>query len=85
MGKEIITGLKFETHLYKSGIPVDKMKHMMGSYGPKAEVQSFTSAMDEAPKGMLARGSYTCKSKFVDDDKKEYFTWEWTLKIVKKD
>lgn len=56
---------------------------MMGSFPPKKELQSYTAPVEEAPHGMLARGTYTVKSKFIDDDKKEHEKWEWELKIKK--
>ena len=34
---------------------------MVGSYGPRAEEYEFLTPMEEAPKGMLARGSYNIK------------------------
>ena len=51
---------------------VDKHKHMVGSYGPKKELQSYITPSEDAPKGMVARGSYTIKSLFTDDDKNEH-------------
>ena len=36
---------------------------MVGSYGPRAEEYEFLTPMEEAPKGMLARGSYNIKSR----------------------
>ena len=56
---------------------------MVGSYGPKKEIQSYTTAMDQAPSGMMARGSYTVKSLFTDDDKHEHLKWEWKIEIKK--
>ena len=55
----------------------------MGSYGPKSEIQVCQTPWDEAPEGMLARGNYTVKSKFVDDDKKEYASFEWAIEVKK--
>jgi len=69
------------TYLYL--FVVDSTKYMVGSYGPKQEVQSYTTPVEEAPSGMLARGSYTVKSLFTDDDKHEHLKWEWTLEIKK--
>lgn len=37
---------------------VDSTTHMVGSYGPKGEEQSFVTPLDEAPSGMLMRGAY---------------------------
>ena len=58
---------------------------MVGSYGPKNDLQSYTTKREEAPSGMIARGTYTVKSLFTDDDKNEHLKWEWTLKIEKKE
>lgn len=52
---------------------------MLGSYGPKAESQSALTPLEEAPSGMLARGHYTVKSKFVDDDNNVHLEWEWLV------
>lgn len=56
---------------------------MVGSYGPKKEAHTFVTPYEDAPKGMLARGSYVTKSKFTDDDKNAILQWEWGLKITK--
>ncbi|XP_005097358.1 rho GDP-dissociation inhibitor 1 [Aplysia californica] len=82
--REIVSGLRYEHKVYRKGISVDKMKQMMGSYGPKTELQSFTTQTEDAPSGLLMRGDYKIKSRFVDDDQNEYVTWEWHL-AVKKD
>lgn len=39
-------------------ILVDSATHMLGSYGPKEVEQSSLTPVDEAPSGMIARGSY---------------------------
>lgn len=62
---------------------VDKTDYMVGSYGPRAEEYEFLTPMEEAPKGMLARGTYHNKSFFTDDDKHDHLTWEWNLSIKK--
>lgn len=56
---------------------------MVGSYGPKAEVHEFVSPVNEAPKGMMARGHYEIHSRFIDDDKTVYLDWEWNLDVNK--
>lgn len=65
-------------------ITVDKTDYMVGSYGPRAEEYEFLTPMEEAPKGMLARGSYNIKSRFTDDDKTDHLSWEWNLTIKKE-
>lgn len=63
---------------------VDKTDYMVGSYGPRpSEEYEFLTPMEEAPKGLIARGNYTIKSKFTDDDKHEHLSWEWILSIKK--
>jgi len=64
-------------------VVVDSRTDMVGSYGPKNELQSFTAKPEQAPSGMLARGTYTVKSLFTDDDKNEHLKWEWKLEIKK--
>lgn len=59
------------------------MTHMVGSFAPKTEIQSYTTAAEDAPSGMMARGSYTVHSLFTDDDKNEHLKWEWTFEIKK--
>ncbi|CAH1959290.1 unnamed protein product [Acanthoscelides obtectus] len=81
--REIVHGLKYVQKTSKLGITVDKMTHMVGSYAPKAEIQSYTTPAEDAPSGMMARGSYTVHSLFTDDDKNEHLKWEWTFEIKK--
>lgn len=63
---------------------VDKATFMVGSYGPRPEEYEFLTPAEEAPKGMLARGTYHNKSFFTDDDKHDHLTWEWNLSIKKE-
>lgn len=81
--REIVHGLKYVQKTYKLGLPVDKMTHMVGSYAPKAEMQSYTTPAEDAPSGLMARGSYTVQSLFTDDDKHEHLKWEWSFDIKK--
>lgn len=81
--REIVQGLKYCQRLFRSGVKVDKNDFMVGSYGPKKELQSYTTPLEEAPVGMLARGAYNIKSLFTDDDKNEHLKWEWKLEIKK--
>ncbi len=62
---------------------MSKNDYMLGSYGPKAEQQFAQTPPDEMPSGMLARGHYNVKSKFIDDDKQEHLAWEWSFDLKK--
>lgn len=42
-----------------------------------------TVAEEEAPSGMLYRGTYDALSKFMDDDHKEHLSFKWTFEIKK--
>lgn len=57
---------------------------MIGSYGPQREPHIKRFQMEQAPSGMMARGSYTVASKFLDDDGNVYLDWEWTFDIKKE-
>jgi len=80
---EIISGLRYHHVISRKQINVDKQQYMVGSYGPKAEPHTYVTPVDEAPKGMLARGDYKVKSKFLDDDKNIHLQWEWSFEIKK--
>jgi hypothetical protein len=47
------------------------------------EIQSYTTPAEDAPAGMMARGSYTVQSLFTDDDRHEHLKWEWSFEIKK--
>jgi len=81
--REIVTGLKYVQKTYRKGIQVDKMNHMVGSYGPQMEMYSFTTSPEEAPAGLLSRGHYTVKSVFTDDDDHVHLKWDWSFNIKK--
>uniref|UniRef100_A0A8C5R117 Rho GDP dissociation inhibitor beta n=1 Tax=Leptobrachium leishanense TaxID=445787 RepID=A0A8C5R117_9ANUR len=82
--REIVSGLKYVQHTYRTGVKVAKATFMVGSYGPRAEEYEFLTPTEEAPKGMLARGTYHNKSNFTDDDNHNHLTWDWNLSIRKE-
>jgi Rho GDP-dissociation inhibitor len=65
---------------------VGKDSTMIGSFAPKKDpyTMSFPKhGWEEAPKGMLARGTYKAKCQFVDDDKNSHLEFEYTFSIKK--
>ncbi|KJE97988.1 rho GDP dissociation inhibitor [Capsaspora owczarzaki ATCC 30864] len=80
---KLVAGLRYVQAVYRKGIKVDNSSVMVGSYGPNAEPYVYTSQVEEAPSGMLARGHYTVKSKFIDDDKVSHLDWQWSFDIAK--
>lgn len=84
VNKEIVSGLKYSQQSFRKGVRVDKSDYMVGSYGPRPDEEyEFVTTVEEAPKGILARGTYNIKSKFTDDDKHDHLSWEWCLSIKK--
>ena len=64
-------------------VPVNRSVFMVGSYPPRPEEQEFLSPVEEAPKGIMVRGSYHVKSHFTDDDKTNHLSWDWGLNLQK--
>lgn len=56
---------------------------MVGSYPPKKEIQFYLTPSEEAPAGLMARGTYSVASLFTDDDKHIHLKWDWTFEIKK--
>ena len=44
---------------------------------------SFIVYENQAPTGMIARGHYTAKTKFTDDDNVTHLMFEWSFDITK--
>jgi len=83
---EIVSGLKYVNTVYRKGIRVHKDEEMIGSFGPQEkphEVVFPRQGWEEAPSGMLARGTYNAKSQFIDDDKQNHLEYEYTFAIRK--
>ncbi|KAG0177641.1 hypothetical protein DFQ28_005536 [Apophysomyces sp. BC1034] len=80
---EVVSGLKYLHFVKRKGIRVDKTREMIGSYGPSPEPYDKKFDPEEAPSGMLARGHYEIKSKFVDDDDVTHMEWTWSFDIKK--
>ncbi|XP_071396107.1 rho GDP-dissociation inhibitor 1-like [Centroberyx affinis] len=83
VNREIVSGLKYVQQTFRKGVRIDKSDYMVGSYGPRQADYDFLTSLEEAPKGMLTRGTYNIKSKFTDDDKHDHLSWEWNLNIKK--
>ena len=83
---EIVSGLKYINNVYRKGVRVVKEDEMIGSFGPQSDPHVVVfprHGWDEAPSGMLARGTYTATSRFLDDDKQKHLEYEYSFKIGK--
>ncbi|KAF9362890.1 hypothetical protein BGX34_005297 [Mortierella sp. NVP85] len=66
----LVSGLKY--------MQVVKRKGIRGKY-----LDAMGFAIEEAPSGMIARGHYDVKSRFVDDDGTVHKEWSWSFDIKK--
>ncbi|CAK7345064.1 unnamed protein product [Dovyalis caffra] len=77
----IVSGLKYTNAVWKTGVKVDSSKEMIGTFSPQPEPYTHEMPEETTPSGMFARGSYSAKTKFVDDDNKCYLEINYTFDI----
>jgi Rho GDP-dissociation inhibitor len=63
----------------KFGVTVDKTTEMLGSYAPSPKLITHRLPEEDAPSGMLARGSFTAKAKLSDDDGRTHAEFEYAF------
>ncbi|KAG4090844.1 immunoglobulin E-set [Neocallimastix lanati (nom. inval.)] len=80
---EVVSGLKYIHVVKRKGIKVDRDEEMIGSFGPKLEPYEKTFPAEVAPSGLISRGHYTVKSRFIDDDNVCHLEFEWSFDIKK--
>ncbi|CAM8887570.1 hypothetical protein QQ045_024699 [Rhodiola kirilowii] len=79
----IVSGLKYTNTVWKTGIKVDRTKEMLGTFSPQADAYTHEMPEEVTPSGIFARGSYSARTKFFDDDKKCYLEINYTFDIRK--
>ncbi|XP_010473464.1 PREDICTED: rho GDP-dissociation inhibitor 1-like [Camelina sativa] len=79
----IVSGLRYNNTVWKTGVKVDSTKAMLGTFSPQAEPYQHVMPEETTPSGMFARGSYSARTKFVDDDNKCYLEINYTFDIRK--
>ncbi|XP_021719784.1 rho GDP-dissociation inhibitor 1-like [Chenopodium quinoa] len=79
----IVSGLKYTNTVWKTGVKVDSTKEMLGTFSPQAEPYKHEMPEETTPSGIFARGSYTARTRFVDDDNKCYLEINYTFDIRK--
>jgi len=83
----VVLGLKIINTVSKLGKTLTKDEEMLGTYPPKNEFQQLEIPRlewTEAPSGMMLRGDYKAKIKFIDDDNRTHLEFEYVLKIAKE-
>eukprot|EP00743_Colponemidia_sp_Colp-15_P000453 GILK01000516.1.p1 GENE.GILK01000516.1~~GILK01000516.1.p1 ORF type:complete len:211 (+),score=34.15 GILK01000516.1:86-718(+) len=83
VSNEVVMGLRWMNFVYKHGFRVEKDDQMLGSFAPKPESQTIRLHEETTPAGMIARGNYTAKSRFVDDDGVVHCEYEYAFSIKK--
>ncbi|KAI8567294.1 hypothetical protein RHMOL_Rhmol02G0109900 [Rhododendron molle] len=83
VNNNIVSGLKYTNTVWKTGVKVDSAKEMVGTFSPQLEPYTHEMPEETTPTGFFARGSYTAKTKFVDDDNKCYLEINYTFDIRK--
>ncbi|KAF5472705.1 hypothetical protein F2P56_009399 [Juglans regia] len=81
VNNNIVSGLRYTKTVWKTGIKLDKTKEMIGTFSPQAEPCTHEMHEETTPSGLFARGSYSARSKFVDDDDKCYLEINYTFDI----
>ncbi|RVW31129.1 hypothetical protein VitviT2T_007246 [Vitis vinifera] len=83
VSNNIVSGLKYIHTVWKTGIKVDNTRIMLGTFSPQQEPYTYELEEETTPSGMFARGSYSARSKFIDDDRKCYLDFSYTFDIQK--
>ncbi|KAL8505481.1 hypothetical protein ACS0TY_016652 [Phlomoides rotata] len=83
VSNDIVCGLKYTNTVWKTGIKVDSSKEMLGTFSPQAEPYLHEMPEETTPSGIFARGTYSARSKFVDDDNKCYLEINYSFDIQK--
>lgn len=84
VSNNIVSGLKYTNTVWKAGIKVDSAKQMLGTFSPQPEPYIHEMPEETTPSGMFARGSYSARTKFLDDDNKCYLEINYSFDIRKE-
>lgn len=79
----IVSGLTYSNTVWKGGIQVDQSKGMLGTFAPQREPYVHTLDEETTPSGVLARGIYSAKLKFEDDDRRCHTELKYSFEIKK--
>ncbi|XVF84502.1 hypothetical protein PTKIN_Ptkin17bG0041900 [Pterospermum kingtungense] len=83
VSNNIVSGLKYTNTVWKAGIRVDNRKLMLGTFSPQKEPYTYELEEETTPSGLFARGSYSARTKFVDDDGKTFLDLSYNFEIQK--
>ncbi|KAK8937801.1 Rho GDP-dissociation inhibitor 1 [Platanthera guangdongensis] len=81
VSNNIVLGLRYRNTVWKTGVRVENTKVMLGTFSPQKEPYTYELEEETTPSGIFARGSYSAKTKFVDDDGKCYLDISYYFEI----
>ncbi|XP_073279278.1 rho GDP-dissociation inhibitor 1-like [Primulina huaijiensis] len=84
VNNNIVSGLKYKNTVWKTGIKVDSTKEMIGTFSPQPEAYTHEMPEETTPSGIFARGSYSAKTQFLDDDNRCYLEMNYTFEIKRE-
>ncbi|CAN6447185.1 unnamed protein product [Victoria cruziana] len=84
VSRNIVSGLKYINTVWKTGVRVDNTRVMLGTFSPQQEPYTYELEEETTPSGIFARGSYSARTKFVDDDGKVYLDIGYNFEIRKE-
>ncbi|KAF5738971.1 rho GDP-dissociation inhibitor 1-like [Tripterygium wilfordii] len=79
----IVSGLTYSNSVWKGGLQVDQSKGMLGTFAPQRERYVHLLEEETTPSGALARGNYSARLKFEDDDKRCHIELRYSFEIKK--
>ncbi|XP_071938280.1 rho GDP-dissociation inhibitor 1-like isoform X2 [Coffea arabica] len=79
----IVSGLAYTNTVWKGGVEVDRKNGMLGTFAPQREPYIHTLEEETTPSGVLARGNYTAKLRFEDDDRRCHMELDYVFEIRK--
>ncbi|XP_058093542.1 rho GDP-dissociation inhibitor 1-like [Magnolia sinica] len=83
VSNNIVSGLKYTNTVWKTGVRVENTRLMLGTFSPQQEPYAYELAEETTPSGLFARGSYSARTRFVDDDGKCYLDTNYCFEIRK--
>jgi Rho GDP-dissociation inhibitor len=79
----IVSGLTCINTVWKAGIMVQEMRSMLGTFAPQQEPYVHILAEQLTPSWVLARGPYSARRQFIDDDGTVYLDVNYSFEICK--
>lgn len=84
VSNNIVSGLVYKNTVWRAGVKVYTTKEMIGTFSPQTEPYTHEMPEETTPSGIFARGSYSARTQFLDDDKRCYLELNYTFDIKRE-